>query len=257
MTRILATTAVAAGLAVASAQTLSSNCQNSLTTIVQNNDASACLAPSALVGIAAANSSQSLVDPINTWVNSVCGSPSCSNSTLEFIVNTVTDGCSTELSVLGYDSSQKAQITEIVKQVYPTARKVVCLQSGNEKCITKELKAVESSIGTLSVDNIVKLVSTLSFNNQTIPKDVYCSDCTKAAYNAINEDFPGTFDDSKSDIQQQCGASFVDGQNPSGVSQSAASTSGGNGGNGAMFGALPSLATSGLVVLGGLFALVA
>ncbi|KAK1224586.1 hypothetical protein PQX77_012481 [Marasmius sp. AFHP31] len=257
MTRILATTAVAAGLAVASAQTLSQNCQSSLTSIVQNNDASACFAAGPAIGIFNANSSESLVDPINSWVNSVCGAPSCSNSTLEFIVDTVTNGCSTELSILGYDSSQKAQITEIVKSVYPTVRKVVCLQSGDEKCITKDLKAVEGAIGTLSVDNITKMVTTLGFNATSIPKDVYCSDCTKAAYNIVNQDFPAYLADSKNDIQQQCGASFVDGQNPSGVSQSAASTSGGNGGNGAVFGALPGFATSGLVALGGLFALIA
>lgn len=259
MTRILATTAVAAGLAVASAQTLSQSCQSSLASIAQNGDASQCLAPGALVGIAAANTSTSLVDPINGWLNSVCGAPSCSNSTLEFIVNTATNGCATELSVLGYDSSQKQQIIEIVKQVYPTARKVACLQSGNEKCITKDLKALEGSVGTLSIDNIVKIVGTLGFNSSSIPKELYCSDCTKAAYNTINADFPGTFDGSKDEIQQQCGASFVDGQNPSGVSQAASSGSGsGNNNNGAFFGAFPNaLATSGLVVLGGLFALAA
>ncbi|KAL0575060.1 hypothetical protein V5O48_006905 [Marasmius crinis-equi] len=256
MTRVFATTAFAAGLAIASAQTLSSNCQNALTNIAANSDASACLAPGALVGLAAGNTSTSIVQPINNWLGSVCNASPCSNSTLDFIVNTATDGCSTELSVLGYDSSQKNQVMDIVKQVYPTVRKVVCLKDGNDNCVTKTLQGVESAVGPLSIDNLVKIVGSLSLNSSTIPQSVTCSNCVKAAYNTINKDFPGTLDGAKDDATKQCGASFVDGQDPSGITQSAAATSG-SGNNGAMFGAYPDLATSALVVLGGLFAFAA
>jgi hypothetical protein len=44
------------------------------------------------------------------------------------LVTNVTSGCSTELSDLGIGTSDTALLITEVQQVYPTVRKVVCLQ---------------------------------------------------------------------------------------------------------------------------------
>jgi hypothetical protein len=259
MARILAATVLVAGAAVSAQQlSLSANCQTAVKNIAANKDASACLQPAPLIAaVASTDANSSIVEPVNSWLTSLCSASPCSNSTLEFIVNTATDGCATELSLIGYDSSQKSQITDLVKQIYPTARKVVCLKEGNDNCITKTLKGVEASVGTLSANNLAKLVGSANLGiGKDIPKDVQCSNCIKAAYNAINTDFPGVLSSSKDELSQQCGASFVDGQAPSGITQSAASTSSSGGNNGAIA-SLPDLATYLLVAVGGVFAAVA
>ncbi|KAF9263288.1 hypothetical protein L218DRAFT_973110 [Marasmius fiardii PR-910] len=222
MTRVLAVTTLVTGIAIVSAQNLTPACTSALGTVATNSDASACLAPAALVGIAASNSSTSLVDPINNWLSSLCAASICSNSTLDFIVNTVTDGCAQELSLLGYNSNQKTEVASAVKQYYPTVRRLVCLKDGNDICITKELQGIQNVVGPLSIDNVVKIAMGGLNSTSSIPKDVTCSNCSKAQYNLINTEIPGLLDDSsKSEFQNQCGASFVDGNTPGGISQTA------------------------------------
>ncbi|KAG7098694.1 hypothetical protein E1B28_000607 [Marasmius oreades] len=258
MTRVLAAITLVAGFATVSAQNLTPGCQNALKNIAANQDAAACLTPAALVGIAATNSSTSLVGPIGNWLDSLCGVSPCSNSTLDFVVSTLTSGCSAELSLVGYTSDQQSNIEAVVRQYYPTVRKVVCLKDGNDNCITKTLKAVESVVGPLSIDNLAKIITGSSnLNSSAIPKEVYCSDCTKAQYNIINKEIPNAFDGSKSDITQQCGSSFVDGQDPSGITQSAvASPSKGNAAH--MLSAFPDTsATYAFLAVAGLFAMAA
>ncbi|KAK7053407.1 hypothetical protein VNI00_004033 [Paramarasmius palmivorus] len=247
MTRLLAATAVAAGFAVASAQTsgLSSQCQNALTTVASSSEAS-CLAPGNLVPIFTSDGNTSVVEPINDWLNSVCSVAPCNNQTISAIVTNVTAGCGTELSLFGYDSSQNAAIIAEIQSIYPTARKVVCLKDGNTNCVTQTLTNIQDVVGPLSPNNIVQIAA-----------DALQSSFL-AAYNVINEDFPALInDEAKSQVQQECGASFTDGQNPSGISQTASSAAA-QGENAAVF--LKAMADTGLYALfalGGVFTLAA
>ncbi|KAF5370472.1 hypothetical protein D9615_009759 [Tricholomella constricta] len=207
---------ISALLSVAAAQlNLSQACTKALTTIATNPEANACLTPSPLIPILG-DSNASIVEPINNWLTSLCAAPSCSNDTLAAIVTNATTGCLTELSSLGFQSSDTAGITTIIQQYYPTARKVVCLKDGDTNCVTQTLTNIQNIFGPLSIKSI------FSFNpgDKTIPANLSCTNCIKAAYNTIKADIPG-FSRFNNDLENQCGASFNDGATPAGISQSA------------------------------------
>ncbi|KAI3618582.1 hypothetical protein WG66_016504 [Moniliophthora roreri] len=274
MTRLFAATAVATGFAVASAQ-LSQQCTSALASVASNPEAGACLAPAQLVSIVAGDGNSSIVEPIDAWLNSsvfneiidylfsdqshhrVCAVAPCNNETISAIVTNVTAGCTRELSLFGYDSSQNAAIIATVQQVYPTARKVVCLKDGNTNCVTQTLTNIQNTVGTLSPNNIVDIVANNSTQASLLnAQNITCTNCIKAAYNTINTDFP-LGSDAQSELQQQCGASFTDGQNPSGISQTA-NTASAQGENAAVI--LKALSDAGLYAffaVSGVFALAA
>ncbi|KAF8072177.1 hypothetical protein FPV67DRAFT_1372386, partial [Lyophyllum atratum] len=199
---------------------LSPACTQALTTIATSPDANACLTPSPLLAIAS-DPSKSIVDPINNWLTSLCAAPSCSNATLAAIVTNATTGCAMELGALGFQAGDASAVTAVIQGYYPTARKVVCLKDGNTNCVTQTLTNLQTLIGPLSIENIIKVASSDFFANTTIPANLTCTNCIKAAYNTINTDVPGFLGNGMG-VQQQCGASFTDGATPSGISQSAA-----------------------------------
>ncbi|GLB40671.1 hypothetical protein LshimejAT787_0805420 [Lyophyllum shimeji] len=219
-TRILTLSAVAC---LAAAQlNLSQACTNTLVSIASNPDVSACLNPSALLTIAT-DTSKSIVDPINNWLTGLCAAPACSNNTLAAIVANATNGCQAELAGLGFQASDAGAVTGIVQQYYPTARKVVCLKDGNTNCVTQTLTNLQTFINPLSIQNIISTFTSSNspFGNGSLPTNLTCTNCIKAEYNTIDADVPGALGLWKTGAQQQCGAAFVDGTTPAGISQSA------------------------------------
>lgn len=109
---------------------LSSGCKSALQQLSADADAKACFDPAPLVSMITDPNfvNISIVDPISTWLTSLCGLGSCSNATLSAIVTNVTTGCSSELSSFGYDSNTAASVIALLQQGYPVARKLVCLQ---------------------------------------------------------------------------------------------------------------------------------
>jgi len=211
--------AIVASLAVyAAAQSLSNNCTATLTGIAANPDAAQCLSPGSLISIIASSKNSSIIPPINNWLNSLCGAPACSNDTIAAVVKNVTDGCSTELSGFGFTPSLTPSITSIVQQYYPTVRKVVCLKDGDTNCITQTLTNIQDIVGTLSLANVAQLVANPP---TTLPANVTCTNCIKAAYSIISTDAPSLVADVAPALQSQCGASFTDGTTPTGIVQSA------------------------------------
>jgi hypothetical protein len=82
--------------------------------------------------------------------------------------------------------------------------------SANQLCVTELLTNVQSSVGTLSVANIMQIIPNIATGSSTIPKNVTCSDCVKQAYNIVNKDFPGAIPTQvTSDFSSACGSSFV------------------------------------------------
>ncbi|KAJ3514330.1 hypothetical protein NLJ89_g2433 [Agrocybe chaxingu] len=226
--------ALAAFVAVVSAQSLSTECTNALAGVAADPAASACLS----VGL--------------------CGSPACSNETLASVVQNVTAGCSTELSGIGFTSDSTPQVTSIVQQYYPTVRKVVCLKDGDTNCITQTLTNIEGTVGTLSLNNILQIVANPPDN---LPTNISCTNCVKEAYNVIRTDVPSIVSDADPALQSQCGASFTDGTTPSGITQSASTADGATTSTGAALGSvsmlsngvIAGLGASGLVVISTLF----
>jgi len=205
-----------------SAQSPSSSCQTTLTGILASPDA-ACLNPSGLVPIFIGGTNTSIVGPINNWLAGVCSVGPCSNQTLAAIVTNVTSGCSAELKALGLGSGSASELTTVVQQFYPTVRKVLCLKddSANQNCITQTLTNIEKTTGPLTLSKIFTgLANPFSIAPGGIPKEVICSNCVKAAYNIVAHDLGPAVNSSAASAE--CGPSFVDGQNPPGISQSAA-----------------------------------
>lgn len=211
------TLTISALLSVAAAQiNLSASCTKALTTIATNADANACLTPSPLLPILT-DSSASVVDPINNWLTSLCAAPSCSNDTIAAIVTNATTGCATDLAAIGYTAESTPAVSALIQQYYPTVRNVVCLKDGNTNCVTQTLTNIQGVLGPLSIQNVLALVA--ADTNVTLPANISCTNCLKAAYNAVNTEIPGLF--TTDSVQNECGASFTDGATPAGISETA------------------------------------
>jgi hypothetical protein len=148
----------------------------------------------------------------------MCGSPACSNDTIAAVVKNFTTGCSTELAAAGIGADALPTITATVQALYPTLRKVACLKHGGTFCLTETLTNLESVTGPLTLANLAKLAHNPPTN---LPANITCTDCIKATYNIFVQDFPTMVSGLKPTLETQCGASFVDGQTPTGITQSA------------------------------------
>ncbi|KAH9858400.1 hypothetical protein C2E23DRAFT_798438 [Lenzites betulinus] len=225
--KIAVAAALVAGLQMAgsSAQSISTQCQAALATIVGSSDAS-CLNAQALVGLVVASTSSSntsIVPTIDSWLTGMCSRPACSNSTLATVVSSITSGCTTELSALGLSNVDSSELTTLVQTAYPTVRQVACLgdtSNNNTLCLTETLNNLEPYTGTLTVANIESLSSQIIAGTiPNVPSNVTCTDCTKAAFNIVQTEFDDLFSGFTSDVSTTCGASFVDGTEPSTVTQ--------------------------------------
>ncbi|RDB29457.1 hypothetical protein Hypma_014814 [Hypsizygus marmoreus] len=249
------------GATLVSAQlSLSQNCTRALTTIATNPDANACLTPSPLLTLlTSSSSSSSVIEPINNWLTSLCAAPACSNATIAAIVVNATQGCAEDLSGLGLgvDGVDAPALTTIVQRYYPTVRRAVCLKDGNTNCVTQTLTNIEGILGPLSIPNIITLATTGAAGNVTLPTNVTCTTCIKAEYNLLNTEAPGLFG-AEETLEDQCGAEFIDGNNPSGITQSASDTTAGadTRGSGALRQTI-SKALSGVAAIAGVLVLAA
>ncbi|KAJ7497418.1 hypothetical protein FB451DRAFT_1211409 [Mycena latifolia] len=214
--------AAAAGLA--SAQSLSSGCTDSLEGILNSPDA-ACLNPSALLSFFV-GTQQSVPSTVNQWLTGLCSTGFCSNETLAAVVSNVTTGCATDLSSV--DAGIPQTLTQLVQEVYPTARAVMCLKddTSNNLCVTEALENIEDVIGKLSFTDLT--LNTLMGDFQKLvtgASNLACTKCTKAAFSVaspIIQDFGG-LPEAVEGINALCGSGFVSGSSADqdGVSQTA------------------------------------
>jgi hypothetical protein len=215
---LFAITTISALVGVVSANSYSIGCMTTLMNIAGNPQVQACLTPNLLlpVLVGLGNGPQSVVDPINSWVTSMCALPACSSDTLSGIVNNVTAGCQDEFGLPGVQ-----QTLNFVKTNYLTTRKVMCLAEGGVNCVTQTLKNIQSVAGTLDLDDNNVAALTKSIQNG-FPASVICTDCMKGAYTIINQDLPGTFSANATNYATAtCGASFANGGIPPGLIETA------------------------------------
>jgi len=216
-----------AGAGFAAAQTLSTQCESGLAAIAGSSEAS-CLNLNALVSLALSNSSSTSVIPtVNTWLTGLCSTGACSNQTLSDVVTNITTSCATELQSIGASTSNTAALITAVQEAYPTVRQIACLKdtSTSTLCLTETLTGIQSATTTLSLTNIVGLVTKLmSGQTISIPQNVTCSDCSKAAYTVAAQSFPSLVGDAQSTVSGECGADFVNGQMPTDVQETASNT---------------------------------
>ncbi|KAI0940592.1 hypothetical protein AcW1_003748 [Taiwanofungus camphoratus] len=247
--RVVAATVIAAGMQVVSAQSLSSQCQATLAQLVTSPETK-CLNAQSLVGIVVSGSNTSVISPVNSWLTGLCAQPACTNETLAAVVGNITNGCSSDLQSYGFSSGNSSELTSLVQTAYPTARQVACLaDTSNSKtlCVTETLNNLQPYTGTLTPSKVESLVSQIASGNvPNVPSNVTCTDCTKAALNIVNQNLPGVISSgTNSSITGQCGNSFVDGAQPSTITQTANTAIASSSSNGAS-----SLAVSMSSVLG-------
>ncbi|KAK0454927.1 hypothetical protein EV421DRAFT_462675 [Armillaria borealis] len=225
----LISVSAALGATLVSAQLgLSTGCVAALSAVSADPEASICLSLSTLIPLFG-NGNTSIVDPVNTWVSNVCSVGPCSNDTVAAVVGNLTSGCSTELATIGLNTSETDQNIVTAQEAYPTVRRILCLQDSDTYCVTETLRGIESSVGTLSVNRIVSFLGgQASFSS--LPSNVTCSNCTKAAYNILQEAYPALVNNGTESIQSQCGEAFTDGSSPSGITETAQGASNQNSG---------------------------
>jgi len=208
------TATIAALVGFVSANSYSIGCMNTLIQIGQNPDVGACLQPSLLLPILVGmgNSGDSIISYVDTWLTSLCGSPLCSDATLNAVVTNVTSACSAEFSLPDLQTS-----LNFVRTNYATARKVMCLKDGQVNCLSGTLYNIQSVTGAMSLNN-TNIISIVKTAKAGFPSKFLCTDCLKGAYSLIKAALPGTFSTSDAKYASDtCGASFVDGGIPPGL----------------------------------------
>ncbi|KIM40212.1 hypothetical protein M413DRAFT_446379 [Hebeloma cylindrosporum] len=212
---------------------LSSTCKTTLQGVLIAPDAQ-CLNLGTFLSVAVTSSGSSNIsipDIANTWLSGLCASGSCSNSTIASIVKNVTTGCADDLNNFGV--TQAGITTETILQYaqtfYPPVREIACLKDdGSGKlCVPQTLSALEAIIGKLGVENLDwnTFWETLAKLAAADYKNVACTACTKEAYNIGSKvfPFPDLLAQAAKPISDTCGASFLDGATPPGVSHTAIS----------------------------------
>ncbi|KAI0297171.1 hypothetical protein BC826DRAFT_177325 [Russula brevipes] len=212
------------GIVPVFAQSLSSQCQSTLASIATSSNAQ-CLNGAGLVPIFLSGSDNSAVPSIDTWLTGMCSKSACSNQTL---LTNVTNGCSSDLSSLGLDVQN---VTTSVQRFYPTMRQILCLHdsSTNQLCAVEGLYDIQNKTGTLGINKISAIVPQLISGGLPVfglPQNAACNNCTKEAYNIIlSNDRQVITSKVNSSLSNQCGANFLDGKTPAGVTQTAVGNS--------------------------------
>ncbi|KAJ7924936.1 hypothetical protein B0H13DRAFT_1976798 [Mycena leptocephala] len=215
--------AAAAGLA--SAQSLSTGCIDSLKAILASPEA-ACLNPSSLLSFFV-GSDQSVPDTVNNWLTGLCSTGFCSNDTLATVVSNVTSGCASD-----FGGGIPETVTQIVQEVYPTARSIMCLKddNSNQLCVTETINNLQDLIGKLSFSDFN--IGTAFSDFQKIlagAANLACTGCTKAAFRLASQlsllsQFPSAEPQATQQIDALCGANFIENStsdDQDGVSQTA------------------------------------
>jgi hypothetical protein len=204
---------IAALVGFVSADSFSVGCMNTLMNIATTYEITQCLAPNLLlpiiVGAGTGKSHDSVIPPVDGWLNAMCASAPCSTGAIQALASNLTAGCSTE-----FDLTDAQTTMNFLTQHYWTARKVGCLKDGQTRCTTQTLKNIEKSTGTMTLNDTNVDILAKAFN-KGLDASIMCTDCNKGVFSFINADAPGTFSDAtKQAASAKCGASFVDGGVP-------------------------------------------
>ncbi|GAA6001445.1 hypothetical protein JCM10207_006670 [Rhodosporidiobolus poonsookiae] len=218
----LVTVAVAA--TAASAQLgnlgLSSTCLSAASSLL-TGDFATCASFGSLLSLF--TSSGSIVDPIDSWLDSVCQQANCSTETLNNASSVIQNGCSSDSSVL-------VSTVQTVVENWNDVKQGLCLEysSNSTFCVTDILTKVQNATGSdLSFSTLSNFdASTFS----QIPSSAVCSDCSHALVSKFAPIF-GANDTSTitGSIADTCGSEFLDGQVPSTVVEASNSSSSNNG----------------------------
>jgi len=217
------------GGALAQISGISTQCQSTILAVAANPQ-SDCLNPSGLIQVFLQGDSGSIVTPVDTWLKGLCARGPCSNDDIAVIVTNITSGCATDLEpILG--NAQPGSLTPVIQEIYPTVRKAVCLadaSNGNQLCVTQTLSTIQTANGTLTIDELLQVIpAILTGQTNSVNGVNLCTPCVKQIYNVARNDFPAIFGQGTtvaSDLQTDCGASFVDGASDPNIIETASNS---------------------------------
>lgn len=93
---------------------------------------------------------------------------------------------------------------------FPSPSNQFCSTSTRTLCVPELLTNIQSSTSTLSLNNIVSLVTKLVSGQSTgIPSSAVCTNCTKAAYTVLSQGLPGVASSAQSSFSSECGANYT------------------------------------------------
>lgn len=190
---------------------LSPSCQATVISLASPSaPAYQCLQVQNIIPIILSNAS--IVPGIDSYLSSICSSAPCSNGTLYNLTQSITSGCSSDLSKYGITNTTIAEIIG----TYPLAREVACLKTSapfngtnatipisnstynttnGTFCATSLLTEVSAYLGAnltnSFIDNAVLSGNTTILNMlEMIPPTALCNDCIFAALDLIEDEFP-------------------------------------------------------------------
>jgi hypothetical protein len=229
-----------AGAGLAVAQSISSECTSTLLTVASN---APCLDLTLLAPIVLSNSNTtSIIPTVNTWLTGMCSQGPCTNATIQAVVTNITTGCASDLAGLGLPTNDTSSVVAAAEEGYPSFREISCLKdtAANSLCVTELLTDIQSSTSTLSLSNIFSLLTLYlsgSGSSISLPQNVTCSNCSKAAYTIVSKNLPSLVSSDQAALQAECGSSFTNGQMPSGIQTTSSNSSSGSTGGAASFSA--------------------
>lgn len=193
--------------------TLSKACVDAVARLGANDDANECLAIPQFTNIFA-NPDISVVGAVNTWLTAMCSAQPCTESTVSGDLTAAVQACPEVALWMKVPPGKTVDGDAIAKQYYPVFRKSNCLKEGSTLCSTQTLANYERVVGTLTYSKLQPLVEG---NTSTLPASAICTNCNKAVYNILFQTF-GPEQAQTSNSGKLCGADFVNGANPPGIS---------------------------------------
>lgn len=211
---------------------LSSGCASGLIGLVTNTSGiSSCLALPNAVGALTSAGNNSVIPGLQSYLSgSICGSgkPVCSSSQLSSANATLLQSCSSDLQ-----SNNGQNIPALIYyfiQNYPRLREAACLQNqSGSYCLIDGMYALQNTTGQqISFSGIQGILSNEQTQQQSLQalaqnRTAFCTDCNKGLYSVL---FNGTSNQQvQGAVSQTCNSSFVDGQIPSTLRNTASSSS--------------------------------
>ncbi|CAE6353576.1 unnamed protein product [Rhizoctonia solani] len=187
-----------------------------------------CLNTMGLINVLTTPSGQSWIGPFDSYLTTTCSKPACSLDTLSTTIESLKEGCATDLAQKGWsaDDLDKARA-----KYYPSVREVLCLRStgqGQGLCITTTLTDLQDMTGEpLNIGTLVaKTPTVLTTHSIDIPKNISCTPCTQGAYTIARPNLPSSESVKAWDAfwTNQCGENFISGTLPTSVAQTANGT---------------------------------
>ncbi|KZT00475.1 uncharacterized protein LAESUDRAFT_666091, partial [Laetiporus sulphureus 93-53] len=180
-----------------------------------------CLDTSALISFYLASSSAPVDSYVDYWLKGMCAQSPCTNKTIAYLVTTAVDGCAADLTNYGLPNNTD-ELTSLAQQYYPTVREIACFTCNNTRCVTETLDNLQTVTGTITKANAIDIGVSIANGTIKLPSNVTCTNCTKEAYNLVEENHPNLITSGiNNTIVNQCGSSFVDGVEPTTINQTA------------------------------------